>query len=113
MKTIVSPDHQYQKIYQQLKNEIDNGGYPIGSKIPSESELCKTYLVSRDTARRALDMLVKSGKIIKRPGRGSFVCAEGDREDFTYDPSNINQPIMGDLLYSFSKEEPIRRNIRD
>ena len=113
MNTIFGSEHQYLRIYNQLTKDIESGVYPPGSKIPSESELCSTYSVSRDTARHALNMLVKSGKIIKRPGRGSYVCTETNRDDSSFDLTNLNNPLIADLLFNASKEEKPKRNIRD
>lgn len=85
-------------IYEDLKNEIQRGVYEAGAQLPSESELCRTYGVQRDTARRALKKLVDDGLIVKRPGVGSFVHASNDRVTITIDRAHLNDPVVASLL---------------
>ena len=56
----------YQRIYEDIKAAINDGVYPPESKIPTESELSKTYCVSRITVRRAIEDLSNAGYLIKR-----------------------------------------------
>ena len=44
----------YKQLMQKLRSDIQNGVYPVHSRIPSEQELCDTYQVSRVTVRKAL-----------------------------------------------------------
>jgi len=46
---------------------------PPGSPLPSEPELAKRYAVSRDTARRAMQVLRDIGLAETRRGAGHFV----------------------------------------
>ena len=45
-------------LYYQLKelilSEIKNGNYPGGSMIPTESEICSFFHISRTTVRQAI-----------------------------------------------------------
>lgn len=66
----------YQQIHDDLLAEIRSGVLSEGSKIPSESELSKRYLVSRITVRRAVEDLCSEGCLIKRQGLGTFVASE-------------------------------------
>ena len=43
----------YYQLYNILFQDIISGRYQVGSLIPAESELMKTYQVSRATARKA------------------------------------------------------------
>ncbi|HON73295.1 MAG TPA: GntR family transcriptional regulator, partial [bacterium] len=63
----------YAKIAEALKEEIRNGHFRPGDKLPTEEELCKIYSVSRGTVRRAFQILESEGTISKRQGIGSFV----------------------------------------
>lgn len=65
--------YKYQYIYQHLKGKIQKGDYKIGDYLPSENELCRQFLITRTTARKALDELLKEGFIEKHPGRGSCI----------------------------------------
>jgi DNA-binding GntR family transcriptional regulator len=47
--------------------------YAVGTYLPSENDLCKAYAITRTTARRALDELLREGFIEKEHGKGSRV----------------------------------------
>lgn len=64
---------RYRQIYHILKSRIQQATYAIGDYLPSENELCKTYKITRTTARKALDELLKEGFIVKHHGKGSKV----------------------------------------
>lgn len=56
-----------------IVHDIGSGLYRPGEKIPSEADLGDIYDVSRITVRRAVEELVKQGKLTKRQGKGTFV----------------------------------------
>ncbi len=62
--------------YHQLKailvGDIGRGVF-ADSKLPSESELCRRFGVSRTVVRQALDEMEQEGLIYKVKGRGAFV----------------------------------------
>lgn len=64
---------RYEEIVRYLRAEIA-GGVP-GTRLPSESELCQRFGVSRMTARAALQILDHEGLIVRRRGRGTFVAS--------------------------------------
>src|SRR3712207_2952456 len=49
------------------------GAFPIGSKIPSEQEMAKKLNVSRETWRRALELLRSEGVLISKHGSGTYL----------------------------------------
>jgi GntR family transcriptional regulator len=63
----------YHQVYEALRSRIVSGEWPPGHMLPPESELTSQYGVSRITARQALEVLVKEGRIYRERGRGSFV----------------------------------------
>ncbi|MGM0339523.1 GntR family transcriptional regulator [Enterococcus sp. AZ007] len=65
----------YYQLYDRLFQKIINGTYTIGECIPSESELMKTYQVSRATARRSMEMLANDGFVKKQRGLGTVVIS--------------------------------------
>ena len=52
---------KYQRISQDLIDKIDKQEIKVHSYLPSENELMKLYNASRDTIRKALDILLKNG----------------------------------------------------
>lgn len=62
--------------YLQLKNILirifSEEEYQPGQSLPTENELISSYGVSRNTVRKTLDELEKSGIIYKKQGSGSF-----------------------------------------
>lgn len=53
----------YERIYWLLKNQIECGLLPCGSKLPSRSYMCEDFQVSEKTVRRVLELLAKDGLI--------------------------------------------------
>lgn len=66
----------YQRIYDQLKDEIQAGKFVKGERLPTEKELTEQYFVSRITAKRAMDQLAEDGVIIRIAGKGSFIAKD-------------------------------------
>lgn len=63
----------YQQLKSSLMHSIQNGDYPTGGKIPTETELSDKYQVSRITVRRAVSELCKMGLLVRKQGKGTFV----------------------------------------
>lgn len=66
----------YRQIKQRLLAEIGEGTYVEGGLLPTESQLCDIYGVSRITVRRAISELQDEGVLEKRPGKGTFVSVQ-------------------------------------
>ena len=63
----------YLQISEILRNQIKEGKYSAGDMLPSESELLEIFPVSRNTAKRALEELVRDGLAVRIQGKGTFV----------------------------------------
>jgi GntR family transcriptional regulator of arabinose operon len=61
------------KVAEALRRQIEEGARRPGTMIPSESELCRVYKVSRITVRAAVKHLAQQGFVTKQHGRGTFV----------------------------------------
>lgn len=68
--------NKYMKIYQSICEKIINGEYAHLQQLPSENELTKIYSTSRETVRKALNLLQEKGYIQKLRGKGSVVIYE-------------------------------------
>ncbi len=69
-----SSSPMYMQLAQKLREDIRVGLYPVGSRIPSEKELCEQYGISRVTVRKTLDLLVGEDLLTRRQGSGTFVA---------------------------------------
>ncbi|WJP97767.1 trehalose operon repressor [Macrococcus bovicus] len=65
--------NKYQMIYQDISGQIIKGEYQFHDQLPSENLLVKKYNVSRETVRKALNLLQMNGYIQKLKGKGSVV----------------------------------------
>ena len=96
----------WRRIYSQLTEEIQNGSFAPGSKLPSESELSQRFSVNRHTVRRALATMADEGLIKVEQGRGSFVEEHildyliGARTRFSEIVSSQARSTVGKLLSS-------------
>ncbi len=79
----------YKQLEEMLREEINTGKQPQGSRFPTENELSETYQVSRVTVRKALDELSKQGYLTRKPGKGTFVTEK-----------KIQRGLSGVLCYS-------------
>ena len=69
-----SPVPLYHQVAERLRGQLAGAGWPAGRRLPSESELCRAYGVTRPTIRQALEGLVREGLVVKRRGVGTYVA---------------------------------------
>lgn len=81
----------YSQLVNIIKRNITAGTLVPGDLIPSESELCKTFDISRSTVRQAVSMLEDEGLVIRKQGRGTYVAEP-------------KMSRMTEKLYSFTTE---------
>ena len=76
-------------VYSSLEKKIARGEYKPGDRLPSESDLCAQFNVSRGPVRAALDQLMAIGLIFKKKGGGSYIS---EQDPATY--LNILRPSL-------------------
>src|SRR5579862_9751115 len=72
------------QVARQLEQLITSGEWPVGKRIPAESELVAQLGLSRNTVREALRSLVHTGMLEARVGDGTYVSA----------PSELQTPFV-------------------
>ncbi|OIJ13105.1 GntR family transcriptional regulator [Anaerobacillus alkalilacustris] len=75
---MIKSDHRplYLQVIDKIKNDIEEGIYEAGERLPSEFELSKQLGVSRATLREALRILEDENVITRRHGVGTFICSK-------------------------------------
>lgn len=62
-----------EQVFDNLKILIQDGTFPINTKLPSENELAKIFKISRSPIREALSILSAIGIIEQKQGGGNWV----------------------------------------
>lgn len=63
----------YQRLRDQLAEQIANNRWRPGEAIPTEAALSAEYCLSTGTVRKAIDMLVAENILERQQGRGTFI----------------------------------------
>lgn len=63
----------YQRLRDQLAEQIANNRWRPGEAIPTEAALSSEYCLSTGTVRKAIDMLVSENILERQQGRGTFI----------------------------------------
>lgn len=71
----------YQQLAHILRDQIGTGKIKPGAALPPESRLVQKFQVSRVTARQALDLLAAEGLIVRKQGKGTYVCPPKIQQD--------------------------------
>jgi DNA-binding FadR family transcriptional regulator len=60
-------------VIEHVKQQISEGTWPPGARLPNENEVAKTLGVSRTPVREAMKVLSSAGLLETRQGQGTFV----------------------------------------
>ena len=63
---------------ESLRHAIETEQWPVGGRLPVESELSEALGVSRNTVREAVRVLAHVGMLETRQGDGTYVRATRD-----------------------------------
>src|SRR3954469_21775427 len=66
-------------VQARLQEQITAGDYKPSERLPSQSELCKTFGVSGPVIREALMSLQALGLTTSQPGIGTFIVSDSVR----------------------------------
>lgn len=89
----VEPRRLYRQIADQLRQLIDRGEYPVGSRLPTERALADMLGVSRPTVREALIALEVEGRLRIRVGSGIYVTSTQAAAPAPAEPKVIEGPF--------------------
>ncbi|MDG3085304.1 GntR family transcriptional regulator [Vibrio hannami] len=64
---------KYLEIYQTIRTRIADGAYKCNDKLPDGKSFAREFECSELTIKKALDILVKEGFVVRKRGVGSFV----------------------------------------
>ena len=71
----------YRQIYRQIEDGRRSGKLPGGKLLPSMNELAEQNGISRETVKKAYNLLCRDGILIPRQGKGFYVAEpSGDAE---------------------------------
>jgi GntR family transcriptional regulator len=66
------PKALYRVLAAQLQGYIQNGYWVVGHIIPTETQICEQFSVSRSTVRKTLEYLTQNGYLERRAGKGTW-----------------------------------------
>lgn len=96
----------YFQVAEAIGFKIKSGELKTGSMIPSESQLCKEYNVSRMTVRRGLAILTQAGYLTTSKGKGTFVSRPKFEELVVNFPlkEKVNAKLLSAEIISLADE---------
>ena len=98
-----SPTPIRSQLKELLIQEIREGHFLPGGRIPSERELAERYGISRASVRESITELINSGFLFRTVGKGTFVSKEIPGTDapqrVTAEPHNIGFVISENIFH--------------
>ena len=88
----------YKSIAERLRLRLNSSDFNIGSPIPGEKALAQEFGVARMTIRKAVDLLVEWGLVVRRQGSGTYVA----HKDIHHETSNLTG--LAEVLRKQGKE---------
>ena len=82
---------RYAQIGDILRQRIEAGLHPVGTLLPTESDICAEFGISRHTVREALRRLADAGLILRRQGSGSQVIATHAQQTYVHAMRSLNE----------------------
>ncbi|MGD1823477.1 MAG: GntR family transcriptional regulator [Pleomorphochaeta sp.] len=89
----------YKMIYDELFNQITQGFYKVGDKLPSEKELSDMYSVSRITSKKALEELERNQYVKRIRGKGTFLIKEVKPSKYASENFTNNQKEIIAIIF--------------
>lgn len=106
------------QVINALRAQISSGEWPVGSRIPTESELVEQLGVARNTVREAVRALAHNGLLDIRQGSGTYVIATSELAGVMHrrfagaDPRHVAE-VRSALEASGARLAAVRRTEQD
>lgn len=84
-------------IAETLKQQITEGTYRAGDKLPTEPELMKTFGVGRSSVREAVKLLVNMEVVRVQQGSGTFVAVPSNNDDVNIKMSTADRTELDEV----------------
>ncbi|KAB8193164.1 FCD domain-containing protein [Nonomuraea phyllanthi] len=88
------PSPLVEQATERLREQITQGEWPVGTRLPGENALAKALGVGRSTVREALRALAGAGLVRARQGSGVFVIATDPVDDW---PARLRRAAVADV----------------
>ena len=107
-------ESKYQAVVSFLKNGIESGKFPTGSRLPSIRQLSQDFHCSKDTIQRALLELRYEQYLYAKPQSGYYVLEQGQHQDLEIEVTDehasayddfrlcVNETLIGRENYLFN-----------
>jgi DNA-binding LacI/PurR family transcriptional regulator len=99
---VIQPDHPT-SIRTQLRDillqEIKEGRFTEGGRIPSERDLAERYRISRASVRESITELINAGILFRTVGKGTYIATTSPRAQATGHTRNIGFLISDDIFH--------------
>lgn len=100
-------EKRYLKVYEQVREDIIKGRYPVGSKLPSKRVMADAMGMSVITVEHAYELLAEEGYIIPKEKSGYYVSFD-DSDIYTGAEKSISlspaRPRQEEALQAASNE---------
>lgn len=85
---------KYLQLAHDLRESITSGEFAVGELMPTETDLCNHYGVSRITVRAAIKELAVQGIVAKRPGIGTRVLRKDGAQRFVHSCDSLESALQ-------------------
>ncbi|MDO8595524.1 MAG: GntR family transcriptional regulator [Sulfuricaulis sp.] len=106
--TFATGQPRYVLLAQSLMQDITSERYAVGGLLPTESELCRQFGVSRHTVREALRRLREAGLVSRHQGVGTRVKAKTTATRYVQSMASLS-----DLMQYAQKTRLVVRSTRE
>ena len=84
----------YERVARDLVEAISGGRYPVGSRLPTELELCEQFGASRNTVRAALRELQDLGLISRNKKAGTRVESAQPTSGYRHSFDSVDELVQ-------------------